>query len=306
MNLAGAPCAAAPVEGVVVRPKFAFVVVLALIAAAGCAKRPETVKRYALTGKVVSTDVKASRLVVDHKAIPGFMEAMIMPYRAKDAASLQSLAPGDEISADVVVAGSDYWLENIRVTKKNTSAKPQALEFRNPQAGDEVPNFTLTNQSGQRITLNRYRGKVLLLTFIYTRCPFPDFCPRISGLFAEVNRAMLQSPATADRTHLLSVSFDPAHDTPAVLRKYGAGYVGNSPAKGFAHWEFAVPPTKYELQRMAKFFGLSYEADSGLITHSLSTTVIGPDGRIVRWYHGGDWKPDDIMRDVEQALRPVG
>jgi len=156
----------------VIQPKFAWVVVLALIAAGACAKRPEAVKRYALSGKVVSTDVKASQLVVNHKAIPGFMEAMIMPYRVKDASSLQSLAPGDEIAADVVVQGSDYWLENIRVTKKNTGAKPQALEFRMPQSGEEVPDFTL------------------------------------------------QSRETAERTHLLRVSFDLAHDTPAALRKY--------------------------------------------------------------------------------------
>jgi len=296
----------APVERVVIQQNFAVVVVLAVITAAGCAKRPQTVKRYALSGKVVSADVSASRLVVNHKAIPGFMESMIMPYRVKGASSLKSLAQGDEISADVVVQGADYWLENVRVTKKNTGAKAQALEFRIPQVGDEVPNFALINQSGQRTTLNRYRGKVLLVTFIYTRCPFPDYCPRISGLFEEVNRKMLESPETAGRTHLLSVSFDPAHDTPAVLRKYGAAYVGNSPGKRFGHWEFAVPPKKDELQRMAKFFGLTYEPESGLITHSLSTTVIGPDGRIVRWYHGSDWKPDDIMRDVEEALRSVG
>ena len=211
---------------------------------------------------------------------------------------------GDEISADVVVQGTDSWLENVRVTKKNTGAKAQALEFRIPQLGDEVPNFALINQSGQRTSLNRYRGKVLLVTFIYTRCPFPDYCPRISGLFAEVNRKMLESPETAGRTHLLSVSFDPAHDTPAVLRKYGAANVGNSPGKGFGHWEFEVPPKKDELQRMAKFFSLTYEPESGVITHSLSTTVIGPDGRIVHWYHGSDWKPGDIMGDVEQALQP--
>lgn len=293
-------------EGAVIQRKLATIVVLALMAAAGCAKRPDTVKRYALSGKVVSTDVSASQLVVNHGAIPGFMDAMVMPYRVKDASELKGLAPGDEISADVVVRGSDYWLENIRVTKKNTEAKPQALEFHMPQAGDEVPNFALTNQSGKKISLQQYRGKVLLVTFIYTRCPFPDYCPRISGLFADVNRKMLESPATAGRTHLLSVSFDPEHDTPAVLRKYGAAYVGNPATKGFAHWEFAVPPKKDELQRMARFFGLSYQADSGLITHSLSTTVIGPDGRVVRWYHGGDWKPDDIMRDVQQALQPLG
>ncbi len=288
------------------RGNFAIVAVLAVLAAAGCSKRPEAIKRYPLNGKIVAIDVTAAQVVVDHKDIPGFMTAMTMPYKVKNASALKSLAPGDEISADVVVQGPDYWLENIRVTKKNTDAKPQALEFHMPQPGDAVPDFTLINQSGQRIALNRYRGKVLLLTFIYTRCPFPDFCPRISGLFAELNRKLLASPGLANRTHLLSVSFDLEHDTPAVLRKYGAAYVAESSAAGFGHWEFAVPPKKTELQQMARFFGLTYEPDSGVINHTLSTTVIGPDGRVVRWYHGGDWKPDDIMHDVEEALRPAG
>ncbi len=273
---------------------------------AGCSKRPETVKRYALTGKVVATDLDASQLVVDHKAIPGFMDAMTMPYKVKDPSSLKLLAAGDEIAADVVVQGPDYWLENIRVTKKNTGAKPQAVEFHMPQPGEAVPDFALVNQSGQRIALKRYRGQVLVVTFIYTRCPFPDYCPRISGLFADLNRKMLASPELAGRTHLLSVSFDPEHDTPPVLRKYGASYVAESSGKGFGHWEFAVPVKKQELQQMARFFGLSYEADSGVINHTLSTTIIGPDGRVVRWYHGGDWKADDVLRDVQDALRPAG
>jgi protein SCO1/2 len=234
------------------------------------------------------------------------MEAMVMPYQVKDASSLKSLAPGDEIAANVVVQGANYWLENIRVTKKNANPKPQALEFHAPQPGDEVPNFALINQSGQRIKLSRYKGKVLLVTFIYTRCPFPDYCPRISGLFAEVNRKTLESPETARRTHLLSISFDPAHDTPAVLRRYGLTYVGHSAEQGFGHWEFVVPPNQGELRQMATFFGLSYQPDSGLITHSLSTTVIGPDGRVLRWYHGSDWTPDDIARDVNEALHSVG
>ncbi len=159
-------------QGAVIQGNLAAVVVLALMAA-GCAKRPETVKRYALSGKVVSTDVSASQLVVDHKAIPGFMNAMVMPYRVEDASELKGLTPGDEISADVVVRGSDYWLENIRVTKKNIEAKPQALgeEFHMPEAGDEVPGFVLTNQSGNKIILHQDRGKVLLVTLIYKRCP---------------------------------------------------------------------------------------------------------------------------------------
>lgn len=279
-------------------------ILLALLASAACSKR-EAPKRYAMTGKVITVDAHKPEVVVDSKEIPGFMQAMVMGYPVKDASLLKGIAPGDEISSEVVAADHNYWLENIQVTKKASGPPPKASQFRVPQPGDRVPNFTLVNQSGRRITLNGYHGKVVVLTFIYTRCPFPDYCPRVSSFFAELNRKMLESPALAGRTHLLSVSFDPAHDTPAVLRKYGATYVGSS-SQGFGHWDFAAPRKKGELEDMAQFFGLTYEPDSGLITHSLSTTVIAPDGRIFRWYHGSDWKPDELMKDVTEALHGSG
>ncbi len=284
---------------------YAGIALLALMALAACSSRPQAPKRYSLAGKVVAVDVGGSRLTVDHKDIPGFMKAMIMPFPVKDTAALKTLAPGDEITADVVVQEPNYWLENITVTKKSTGTKPQASTFHAPQPGEAVPEFALTNQNGRRISLRRYRGKALLVTFIYTRCPFPDYCPRISGLFAELDRKMMASPELAKRTHLLSVSIDPAHDKPAVLRSYGAEYAKGTGDKKFSHWEFAAPSTA-ELTRMAHFFGLTYEPDSGQIIHSLSTTLIGPDGRVFRWYHGGDWKPDEVLRDVSQALQPAG
>jgi len=271
-----------------------------LMVATGCSKLLPT-KQYTMTGKVISVDANKPEVIADSKAIPGYMDAMTMVYPVKSASALKSLAPGDEISADLKVQGNSYWLENIQVTKKSSGPPPQGAEFRIPQPGDAVPDFALINQNGQHIDLKQYQGKVVLLTFIYTRCPFADYCPRISGLFADLNRKLLESPELSRRTHLLSVSFDPAHDTPAVLRKYGVTYVGN--ASGFAHWDFAVPPKKNELADMAKFFGLNYEPDSGLITHSLSTTIIAPDGRIFRWYHGSDWNADELLRDVQDALQ---
>jgi protein SCO1/2 len=284
---------------------YALIPLLALVLLAACSNRPEPAKRYALTGKVVSVEAKDSRLIVDHKAIPGFMEAMTMPYKVKDAAELKPLAPGDEITADVLVQGTDYWLENIKVTKKNAGPHPATSTLHMPQPGEEVPDFALTNQNGRRVALRDYRGKALLVTFIYTRCPFPDYCPRISGLFAELNRSMMASPELARRTHLLSVSIDPAHDRPAALRSYGAEYAKDTGDHSFNHWEFAVPKPE-ELTRMAKFFGLTYENDSGQIIHSLSTTLISPDGRVYRWYRGGDWKPADVLHDVNQVLQPAG
>jgi protein SCO1 len=284
---------------------YAGIALLALMALAACSSRPQGPKRYSLAGKVIAVDVGGSRLTVDHKDIPGFMKAMIMPFPVKDTAALKTLAPGDEITADVVVQEPNYWLENITVTKKSSGTKAQASEFHAPRPGEAVPEFALTNQNGRRIGLRRYRGKALLVTFIYTRCPFPDYCPRISGLFAELDRKMMASPELAKRTHLLSVSIDPAHDKPAVLRNYGAEYAKGTGDRGFSHWEFAAPSTA-ELTKMAHFFGLTYELDSGQIIHSLSTTLIGPDGRVFRWYHGGDWKPDEVLRDVSQALQPAG
>lgn len=278
---------------------------LALITATGCAKLAPA-KRYEMTGKVISVDANKPEVIVDSKAIPGYMDAMAMSYPVKDASALKGLSAGDEISADLIVQGQKYWIENIRVTKKTSGPPPQALQMHIPQPGDPIPDFALINQNGRKISLAQYRGKVLLLTFIYTSCPFPDYCPRISSFFAEMNRQMLASPELAGRTHLLSVSFDPAHDTPAVLRKYGETYLGDSGPRGFAHWDFAVPRQKDELHRMAEFFGVTIQRDSGLITHSMSTTVIGPDGRIVRWYHGSDWRPDELMKDVNEALHTSG
>ena len=116
-----------------------------------------------------------------------------------------------------------------------------------------------------------------MITFIYTRCPFPDYCPRLSRQFAEINRQLGADPALEAKTHLLSISFDPAHDTPKVLRAYGLAAAGSQPAALFSHWEFVVPQAA-DLPELARFFGLTYLEDGAVITHSMSTAVIGPDG----------------------------
>jgi protein SCO1/2 len=170
-----------------------------------------------------------------------------------------------------------------------------------PEEGEEVPDFHLVNQDGKKISFDRYRTKVLLITFIYTRCPFPDFCPRITQKFAEVNRQLDADKALGPQTHLISISFDPEHDTPKVLRAYGIQALGGEPATKFVHWEFATASPK-DLPKLADFFGLTIQPDSGLITHSLSTAVIGPDGKISKWYHGSDWEPATLVQDAANAL----
>jgi len=283
-----------------------FAVLLFLLLTA-CHSRtsPSAAKRYPFTGRVVSVDSQDQSAIIEGEAIPGFMDAMAMVYKVKPPATLSQLAPGDTISAEVVLIAPDYWLENVKVTAhaETVPAAPgNALHM--PAPGEQVPDFPFTNQSGKRISLRQYRGQVLLVTFIYTRCPFPDFCPRMSSNFAEIYKQLAADPALAG-AHLLTISFDPAHDTPKVLRDYGFSVAHRHEPALFNRWEFAVPRAA-DLPRIAEFFALTVKPEGGVITHNLSTTVIGPDGKVVRWYHGGDWQVSDLIKDATGALAHKG
>jgi len=265
-----------------------------------CSKKPVE-KRVAMTGKVLAIDDGSQSATIDANAIPGFMDAMAMEYKVKSPTEFKQLRVGDAVSADVVISGQDYWLENVRVTGHSTPPeKSDSSNFHMPTAGEEVPDFHFTNQDSKRIDLKQYRGKILLMTFIYTRCPFPDYCPRVSHNFAEIYHQLGSDPALAAKVRLLSVSFDTANDTPHVLRDYGFSVSGEKKASLFKQWEFAVPKEK-DLPEIAHYFAVTYKAEGATITHSLSTAVIGPDGKIVTWYHGVDWTPDTLMKDIRQA-----
>jgi protein SCO1/2 len=268
------------------------------------AKTPAA-KRYPFTGRVVSIDTQAGSALVDGDAIPGFMDAMAMTYKVKPAAALNQLTPGDSISAEVVSepedenGRSDYWLENVKVTAHSNAAAAGTSSLHAPVPREQVPDFSFVNQDGKSISLGQYRGKVLLVTFIYTRCPFPDFCPRMSSNFAKIYEQLAIDPALAN-VHLLSISFDPDHDRPKVLRDYGFSVAHTRDADLFRRWEFAVP-RQADLPKIADFFALTVKPEGGLITHNLSTAVIGPDGKIVEWYHGGDWQISDLMNHAINA-----
>ncbi len=273
------------------------------------AKTP-VAKRYPFTGRVVSIDTQAGSALIDGDAILGFMDAMAMTYKVKPAATLNQLTPGDSISAEVVLLRDadsevppDYWLENVKVLK-HIDPTPAANSLHIPTPGESVPDFSFTNQSGKHISLKHYGDKVLLVTFIYTRCPFPDFCPRVTSNFAEIYKQLGTNPSLS-RAHLLSISFDPEHDTPKVLRDYGFSVAHTNDPALFTRWEFAVPSAA-DLPKIAAFFALTVKPEAGLITHNLSTAVIGPDGRIIKWYHGSDWQVSDLINDVAAAHSSKG
>jgi protein SCO1/2 len=282
---------------------------LCILTSFSCAKHSTPpVKRYPFTGRIISLDKPTQSAVIDGDLVQGFMEAMEMSYKVKNAGEFNQLAAGDSIRAEVVVvdtsdrnADPDSWLENVKVTGHSTTptttpaaAKPTA-ELHIPAAGEDVPDFHFTNQSARSISLKQYRGQVLFVTFIYTRCPFPDYCPRVGAEFAQLHQQL------AAKTHLLCISFDPEHDTAKVLRDYGFSLLHSHSLVAFDRWDFAAPRAA-DLPEIARYFALTYKPDHGVIVHSLSTAVIGPDGKIIHWYHGSDWQVSDLVKDATEAL----
>jgi protein SCO1 len=285
------------------RAAFALVVVFFIVGLAACKHQEDAnVKRYHLIGKVVAIDARGSSVVVDHQAIPGFMDAMTMAYPVRDVRILKPLEVGDEITADVVVASDGAYLDNIVVTKKGSGGKGEAPTTEHePQPGEKVPDFALTNQDGKQIHLSSFEGHVLLVTFIYTRCPFPTFCPLVSRNFAEVYAETRKNPALDSKVRLLTISFDPEHDTPKVLRVYGGSFEDVTGAIPFDRWEFAVP-SQADLKKIADYFGVFFTSSGGQIVHSLSTTVISPAGTVYKWYEDNQWTPSELVADATAAL----
>jgi len=261
-------------------------------------------KTFSVRGKVLATD--ANHVMLDHEAVPGFMEAMTMAYKVKDPSVLSELHPGDRITARITVqqdaAGfRDPQLDNIVVVAQAKPDYKPPVSYHAPNPGDAVPDFKLINQSGRTIHLSQFKGKALLVTFIYTRCPLADYCPRMSRNFADIDKVLAADPDLYKQTHLLSVSFDPAYDTPKVLRSYGGAYTGQYTKEKFTHWDFAVPSEK-DLPAVTQFFNVGVtRADDKSLTHSLSTILIGKDGRIAAWYPTNDWLPAEVVAAIKKA-----
>jgi protein SCO1 len=279
---------------------------------AGCHQAPPSPsasttpqKTFTIRGKIVGTD--ATHVTLDGESVPGFMEPMVMDYALKDSSVVSELHPGDRITATVLTDhGPDGYtnvrLDNIVVIAQARPDYKPPVQYHVPTLGDAVPDFHLLNQSDRTIHLGQFKGKVVLLTFIYTRCPLADFCPRMSRNFADIDKALAADPALYNQTHLLSISFDPAYDTPKVLRSYGGAYTGRYTNETFTHWDFAAPSAK-DLPALTQFFNVGVTpGDSKTLTHSLSTVLIGKDGKIVDWYPTNDWKPADVLAAIKKSV----
>jgi len=270
---------------------------LAVTLLAACSHRAPA-KTYELQGRVVAVDPAARQLTIAHQAIPGLMEAMTMPYPvSKDEAWIfRAIAPGDQIHATLVVSDHPE-LQDINFSKGSDGDGTSQIHI--PEPGESVPDFTLTNQNGAHIHFKQFLGKPLLVTFIYTRCPFPDYCLRMSHNFSQVLQDLQKNPKAFAEAQLLSISIDPQHDKPADLRTYGESYVGRIDPR-FQHWQFASGSPE-QVRQAADFFGLAYNSKDGQIVHNLSTVLIGADGKVRKVYSGNEWKAEDVAADFTAA-----
>ena len=273
-----------------------------VIASAGCSREPEA-RRYELHGQVLAVKADSNEILVKHEDIPGFMPAMTMPYIVKEAALLSDRAPGDLINATLMVAPAGPWLSAI--TKTGSAPLPEDAPTAIPaaagvvllKAGDTVPGTRLIDQNGATISLADWRGSAVVVSFIYTRCPLSRFCPLVDRRFTEIQQIIRADPGRKRTMRLLSISFDPTNDRPAVLRAHAAT-LGADPVV----WRFATADAAV-VDRLAATFGVNVIREkNGTITHNLRTAVIDPRGRIVAIHDSNDWTAATIADELATAL----
>jgi protein SCO1/2 len=267
-------------------PAVASLAVIALVAT-GCARE----RQYKLSGQIVAIEPARQEITIAHGDIAGFMPGMTMPFKVRDAKLLEGRAAGDLVTATLAVRGTVAHLTSIERTGHAAVRTPvPVIPLKVLAPGDAVEDATFTDESGARRTLADWRGRALAVTFTYTRCPLPDFCPRMNRTFGAVQHGIVADARLRTTVRLLSVSIDPAFDTPAVLAAYAQRSSANPDV-----WSF-LTGDKASIERFASQFGLSTMAGDGAeLVHNLRTAVIGPDGRLVTILSGSDWTPDDLL-----------
>jgi protein SCO1/2 len=277
-------------------------VLAALTFVAGACERRPPPKQYKLTGQVLAVNAEYSALTIKHEDIPDYMPAMTMTYTVATKALLDGRKPGELITGTLEIG--DAGTRIVAITHTGEAPLPPDNEVGMAagllEIGEIVPDVALIDQNDQRKSFNDWRGSLTLITFIYTRCPLPDFCPLMDQNFAALQRATAKDPKLAGHVKLLSISFDPEFDTPAVLAAHAARLKADP-----AVWTFATAD-RVTIDRIAGKFGVSVvrtPADAAQITHTLRTTLIDGDGRIVKFYTGNDWTPGAVLTDMRAALQ---
>jgi protein SCO1/2 len=257
-------------------------------------------REYTLQGQVLSIEPNRLQAEIKHEEIKGFMAAMTMPYKVRDAKEFADLKPGDLINATLVVVSNDAYLKDVKKVGEaplasSSSAPSAASGFELLKPGEPVPDVPFLDQEGRTTSLASLRGQTVVLTFIYTQCPLPTFCPLMDRHFVTIQERLKADPALS-KVHLATVSFDPVTDTPPVLKKHAAQLGADT-----SRWTFFTGD-RDDIDRFASRFGVTIArdlTDPRNITHNLRTVIIDADGKLVKAYTGNEWTPDQILADLK-------
>lgn len=265
---------------------------------------------YFVKGVIKELKPDGRTAIIKHEAIPNYMEAMTMPLRVKNTNELANLQAGDQVFFRMVVTDFEGWIDQVSKTGKAPAVTPTPTTEPKPKGsfrrvrdvlplniGDAAPDYPLTNHLGQAISLGQFKGQALALTFIFTRCPFPEFCPRMGNNFQNTAKKLAALPNSPTNWQLLSITFDVEFDTPSVLKGYAARYQPDP-----AHWSFATG-AQIEIDALTEQFGLGFAREGTIFNHNLRTIVIDAAGRVQSVLIGNEWKPEELIAELVKAAK---
>jgi protein SCO1/2 len=280
------------------------VLLIAGITVLGCSRRATVTaapdeKTYPVRGLVRA--LGNDTITVEHEDVPDFMPAMTMPFVLKHRRDVAEIHLGDAVQFQLHVSRDDSWISNVQkidaaqlhLARESSSEAPAPVKSTRLKEGDAMPEFNLVDQKNRPLTRETFRGKALLLTFIFTRCPMPNYCPLISNHFSQIEKVVRADAPLAERVRMLSVTLDPEFDTPEVLANYSARLGGND----VDLWRFATGKPN-EVKKLTSAFSVYVQPEGGTISHGLATVLVGTDGVIRKIWRGNVWTPDEVLREV--------
>jgi len=244
---------------------------------------------------VLEVDRAQGLMVVSHRPVPGFMPAMVMPFRVAKVGQLDGLKPGSRVVFDLEVGKKRTVAKNVRFDGGASSSSTE--EFRIPvppnllKIGDPVPDFELTDQDGRTVRLSQFLQRGVVIQFVYTRCPLPDVCPRLAASFAYLHQRL------GNRVQLLTITVDPSYDKPEILREYAQRWRADG-----ENWRFLTGADETAIQRIGGLFGVVFWPEEGAVTHTSATAIIGADGRLKALVEGSNYRAGQLKDLVEQQL----
>jgi protein SCO1 len=257
-------------------------------------------QEFEVRGVVQEVKAADKEVVIKHEEIPNYMPAMTMPFEVKNTNELSGIASNDIVTFRMVVTDDDGWIENLTKIGVSTNSNADLVRSRTrlvrevePLAvGDKMPNYTFTNSLGEKVELKDFAGQAYAFTFIFTRCPFPTFCPRMNMNFETVYKELMAMPNAPTNWHLLSISFDPEFDTPQRLKEYSATY-NPDPKK----WSW-VTGAMIDIDAITEQLGLVFTFENNTYNHTLRTVVVDKNGVIRQIFWGNEWTPQELIKEI--------